>query len=39
MAFVCYCVALGILGLAYHWPDLSLLVVFLVTTRFALRHF
>lgn len=39
MTFVCYSVALGVLGLAYHWPDLSLLVVLLVATRFVLKHF
>ena len=37
MMFVCYSLALGILGMAYQWPDLSLLLVMLLFARFTLR--
>lgn len=35
--FICYSVALGILGMAYQWPDLSLLLVMVLFARVALR--
>ncbi len=33
MMFVCYSLALGILGFAYHAPDLSVLIVLLIVAR------
>ena len=36
MMFVCYSLTLGILGFAYHAPDLALLVVFVIIARFVL---
>lgn len=37
MVFVCYSLALGILGLAYEWPDLFLMIVLLIVARVILR--
>ena len=37
--FVCYSLALAILGFAYQWPDLFLLVVMVIATRFVRRFF
>ncbi len=37
MMFVCDRLTLGILGLAYHWPDLTLLVVMLFLGRYLLK--
>ncbi len=37
MMFVCYSVTLGMVGLAYHWPDLSLLLVMLLVARSVRR--
>ena len=37
MMFVCYSVTLGILGFAYHAPDLALLIVMVLFARFVLR--
>lgn len=37
MMFVCYSLTLGLLGFAYHWPDLCLLVVLLIAARRVLR--
>ena len=36
MMFVCYSLALGILGFAYHAPDLALFVALVITARFVL---
>ena len=36
MMFVCYGLTLGILGFAYHWPDLTLLIAVLIFARFVL---
>jgi hypothetical protein len=33
MMFVCYSVALGALSLAYHWPEVCLLVVMVLLAR------
>ncbi len=33
MMFVCYSLTLGMLGFAYHWPDLTLLVVLLLLAK------
>ena len=33
MTFVCYSLALGLLGLGWQWPDLTLFVVMLLLTR------
>lgn len=37
MTFICYSLALGILGFAYEWPDVFLLVVLLVAGRVVLK--
>ena len=37
MMFVCYSLALGILGFACRWPDLALLIVMLVLARTLLK--
>ncbi len=37
MMFVCYSLTLGILGFAYHAPDLALLIVLLIFARWVLR--
>lgn len=37
MMFVCYALALAILGTAYHWPELSLLVVIVLSAKFVIR--
>ncbi len=37
MMFVCYSVTLGILGFAYHAPDLALLIFLLFLTRYLLK--
>ena len=37
MMFVCYSLALAILGFAYEWPDVFLLVLLLVAGRFVLK--
>ena len=37
MMFICYSLALALLGAAYHWPDLFLLAVLALASRFALR--
>ena len=37
MMFVCYSVTLGILGLAYHAPDLALLIGLLVLAKYLLK--
>ncbi len=37
MMFVCYSVTLGMLGLAYQWPDLSLLLDMLLVARSVRR--
>ena len=36
MMFVCYSLTLGILGFAYHAPDLALLVALGIAARFVL---
>ena len=33
MVFVCYSLTLGVLGLAYEWPDLCLLLVMVYAAR------
>ena len=38
MMFVCYSLTLGILGFAYHAPDLALLVGLVIAARFVLRR-
>ena len=35
MMFVCYSVTLGILGFAYHAPDLALLIVLLLLAKYS----
>ena len=35
--FVCYTVAIALLGAAYQWPDLCLLLVMLYAARLAVR--
>lgn len=37
MMFVCYSLALGVLGVAYQWPDVSLLFAMLLFARFVFR--
>jgi len=37
MMFVCYSLALGILGFAYHAPDLTLLIVLLFLAKYLLK--
>jgi hypothetical protein len=37
MMFVCYSLALGILGFAYHAPDLTFLIVLLVLAKHLLK--
>lgn len=37
MMFVCYSLTLGVLGLAYEWPDLCLLLVMAYAARRMLR--
>ncbi len=37
MMLVCYSVTLGMAGLAYQWPDLSLLLVMLLVARSVRR--
>lgn len=37
MLFVCYSLTLGILGFAYHWPDLTVLVVLLFLAKNLLK--
>jgi hypothetical protein len=37
MTFVCYSLALAILGFAYEWPDLTLAIAMLIASRFVLR--
>ncbi len=37
MMFVCYSVTLGVLGFAYHAPDLTLLIVLLVLAKHLLK--
>jgi hypothetical protein len=37
MMFVCYSLAIGILGLAYEYPDLFLIVALLIIARIVLR--
>ena len=37
MMFVCYSLAVGILGFAYECPDLFLIVALLIIARFVLR--
>ncbi len=37
MMFVCYSVTLGLLGFAYHEPDLALLIVLLFLARYLFK--
>jgi hypothetical protein len=37
MMFVCYCLTLGILGFAYHAPDLALLIGLLFLGKYLLK--
>ena len=37
MMFVCYSLTLGILGFAYHAPDLALLIGMLILARLLLK--
>jgi hypothetical protein len=37
MMFVCYVLAFGILGFAYEWPDVFLLLVMVLSARFVIR--
>lgn len=37
MMFVCYSVTLGILGFAFHEPDLALLIVLLFLAKYLLE--
>jgi hypothetical protein len=37
MTFVCYAVAIALLGTAYQWPDLCLLLAMAYAARFVLR--
>ena len=37
MMFVCYSLTLGILGFAYQWPDLIVLVVLLFLAKYLLK--
>lgn len=37
MMFVCYSLTLGMLGMAYHWPDLAVLILLLLVTRHMLK--
>ena len=37
MMFVCYSLTLGILGFAYHWPDLTLLIALLLLAKCLLK--
>ncbi len=37
MMFVCYSLTLGILGFAYHAPDLALLIVLLFLAKTLLK--
>ncbi len=37
MMFVCYSLAIGMLGFAYEWPDLCLLLVMAYAARRVLR--
>ena len=37
MMFVCYSLTLGILGFAYHWPDLTLLITLLLLAKYLLK--
>lgn len=37
MMFVCYSLALGILGFAYHSPDSALLIVLLLLAKYLLK--
>ena len=37
MMFVCYSLALAILGFAYHAPDLALLIVLLLLAKCLLK--
>lgn len=37
MMFVCYSVTLGILGFAYHAPDLALLIGLLFLAKYLLK--
>ena len=37
MTFVCYTLALAILGFAYEYPDLTLMIVLFAAGRFVLR--
>ena len=37
MMFVCYSLTLGVLGLAYEWPDLCLLLVLMYAARHVFR--
>ena len=37
MMFVCYSLTLGILGFAYHAPDLALLIVLLFLAKYLLK--
>ena len=37
MMFVCYSLTLAILGFAYHWPDLTLLIGMLILARLLLK--
>ena len=39
MMFVCYSLALAILGVAYHWPDLVWLAALFVVSRLAQKLF
>lgn len=37
MTFLCYSLALAILGFVYELPDLTLMVALLIAARFVLR--
>jgi len=37
MMFVCYSLTLGILGFAYYWPDVTLLIALLLLAKRLLK--